>query len=42
MMKNTELDYISPHTRKSILTSTNPTTHKQKWFLDSTNAFTRR
>jgi len=26
-MKNTELDYISPHTRKSILTSTNPTTH---------------
>jgi len=22
-----ELDYISPHTRKSILTSTNPTTH---------------
>jgi len=26
-MKNTELDYISPHTRKSILMSTNPTTH---------------
>jgi len=23
----TELDYISPHTRKSILTSANPTTH---------------
>jgi len=27
LLKNTELDYISPHTRKSILTSTNPTTH---------------
>jgi len=27
MLKNTELDYISTHTRKSILTSTNPTTH---------------
>jgi len=26
-LKNTELDNISPHTRKSILTSTNPTTH---------------
>jgi len=25
-MKNTELDYIFQHTRKSILTSTNPTT----------------
>jgi len=27
MLKNTDLDYISPHTRKSILTSTNPTIH---------------
>jgi len=27
LLKNTELDYIFPHTRKSILTSTNPTTH---------------
>ena len=27
MLENTELDYISIHTRKSILTSTNPTTH---------------
>jgi len=27
LLKNSELDYISPHTRKSILTSTNPTTH---------------
>jgi len=26
-LKKIELDYISPHTRKSILTSTNPTTH---------------
>jgi len=26
-MKNTELEYISPHTQKSILTRTNPTTH---------------
>jgi len=25
-LKNTELDDISPRTRKSILTSTNPTT----------------
>jgi len=25
-MKNTELDYIFQHTRKSILTSTNPST----------------
>jgi len=29
-MKNTELDNIYPHTRKSILTSANSTTH----FLD--------
>jgi len=27
LLKNTELDYISPHTQKFILTSTNPTTH---------------
>jgi len=27
MLKNTELDYVSTHSRKSILTSTNPTTH---------------
>jgi len=27
LLKNTELDYISPHTLKSILTRTNPTTH---------------
>jgi len=27
MLKNTELDYSSLHTWKSILTSTNPTTH---------------
>jgi len=27
MLENTELDYISIHTWKSILTSTNPTTH---------------
>jgi len=27
MLKNTELDYISTHTRKYILTNTNPTTH---------------
>jgi len=27
MLKNTELDYISTHTQKSILTSINPTTH---------------
>jgi len=27
LLKNTELDYIFPHTRKSILTSTNPTTY---------------
>jgi len=27
MLKNTELDYISTHSRKSILTSTNPTAH---------------
>jgi len=27
MLKITELDYVSTHTRKSILTSTNPTTH---------------
>jgi len=26
-LKNTEQDYISSHTWKSILTSTNPTTH---------------
>jgi len=26
-LKYTELDYIYPHTPKSILTSTNPTTH---------------
>jgi len=26
-MNNTELEYIFPHTRKSILTSANPTTH---------------
>jgi len=26
-LKNTELDYIYPHTRKSILTSTNPTSY---------------
>jgi len=26
-MKNTEQDYISPHTQKSILTSTNLTIH---------------
>jgi len=26
-MKNTELECIYPRTRKSILTSTNPTTH---------------
>jgi len=27
LMKNTELDYIYPHTWKSILTSANSTTH---------------
>ena len=27
LLKNTELDYIFPHTRKSIVTSTNPTTY---------------
>jgi len=27
LLQNTEQDYISPHTRNSILTSTNPTTH---------------
>jgi len=27
MLKNTEPDYISTHTRKSIFTSTDPTTH---------------
>jgi len=27
MLKNTELDYIFTHTWKSILTSTNATTH---------------
>jgi len=26
MLENTKLDYISTHTRKSILTSTNPST----------------
>jgi len=26
-MKNTELECVYPHTRKSILTSANPTTH---------------
>jgi len=26
-MKNTELEYIYPHTRKSIMTSANPTTN---------------
>jgi len=26
-LKTTELDYIYPHARKSIFTSTNPTTH---------------
>ena len=42
LLKNTELDYISPHKRKSILTSANPTTifldlHKR--FLDPTKRF---
>jgi len=41
-LKNTELDYVSPHKRKSILTSADPTTifldlHKR--FLDPTNRF---
>jgi len=27
LLKNTDLDYISPHTQKSILMSTNATTH---------------
>jgi len=45
MLKNTELDYISTHTRKSILTSTNPTTHlldlHRNVFSTQQSAFTR-
>jgi len=46
LLKNTELDYISSHTRKSILTSTNPTTHlldlRINVFQTQQCAFTRR
>jgi len=46
MLKNTELDYISPYTRQSNLTSINPTTHlsdlQRNVFKTQQSAFTRR